>query len=445
MARFRSLSSRFVLASLLLLPLFLGVSGYMLDRSFQQSQRAAKQEQLKSYIYLLMGAAELENGELWMPEQLTEPRFNTLNSGLMAAISDRNGVMWQSASAALAQNLPIDATPISIGDEHFFKANIDGQAPPASQWFVYSHDVSWQQESGDKLLRFSVLQDQSPLLAQLTSYRRQLWQWLGALGLLLVLLQLLIMRWGLKPLRDIADDLQQIEQGAKQQLGGDYPREITPVTDNLNRVLNSERQQRERYRNTMGDLAHSLKTPLAVMRGQLNSSEKSGVIDQQLSRMDDIVRHQLQRAVRSDSTVDGRHPVKPVVERITRTLAKIHSNGAINFDLRIAPHTEFRGDEADLLEVLGNLLENACKYGAGQVLVAAENHGDNLVLSVEDNGPGVTSEQQSVILQRGARADTTQPGHGIGLAVVIDIVSSYNGELRIEQSELGGAKFRVSL
>ncbi|MDM3870322.1 ATP-binding protein [Porticoccus sp. W117] len=435
-----SLAGRFVLASLLLLPLFLGLSGLALERSFRHSQESALEEQLKSTVYLLMGAAELEGEQLWMPEQLTEPRLNQLNSGLLATIGDNQQVLWQSASS-LATTLPPSTNSLRTGQQQFQKPASDEQ-----RYYQFHYDVSWQQASGDsRQLRFSVAQDRTPMHTQLSAYRQQLWQWLGGLGLFLLAIQLLIMRWGLQPLRRVAEDLQAIEQGEQQQLQGNYPREITPVTENLNRVLESQHQQRERYRNTMADLAHSLKTPLAVMRGQLQGDGSDVDMDQQLERMDQIVRHQLQRAVGGSSASHQLLPVEPVVQRLVSTLEKIYQSSDIQFTTELDTNCQFRGDEADLMELLGNLLDNACKYGAGKVTVGAELDGKRLQLTVDDNGSGVPPQQRQAILQRGTRADTSQAGQGIGLAVVLDIVSGYGGELHIEPSPLGGARFRVVL
>ncbi|MGS2723379.1 ATP-binding protein [Porticoccus sp. GXU_MW_L64] len=439
-----SLAGRFALASLLVLPLFLGLSGLALERSFRHSQESALEERLKSTIYLLMGAAELEGEQLWMPERFTEPRLNQLNSGLLATIGDHHQILWQSASA-LAATLPSPATPLRTGQQQFHKPGKEDELP----YYRFHYDVSWQQPSGDnRQLRFTVAQDHSPVESQLSAYQQQLWQWLGGLGLFLMAAQLLIMRWGLKPLKRVASDLQSIEQGQQQLLQGQYPREITPVTENLNRVLQSERQQRERYRNTMADLAHSLKTPLAVMRGQLEDGHKSPQEQQlermeQLERMDQIVRHQLQRATVGSSASNHRCQVAPVVQRLLAALKKIHQPAGVRFTTELDPNCLFRGDEADLMELLGNLLENACKYGAGEVWVGAAIINHRLQLTVDDNGPGIAPEKRESILRRGVRADTTTPGQGIGLAVVQEIVTAYQGTLYIEDSPLGGARFRV--
>lgn len=416
----------------------------MLEKSFQRSQTSAQKERLESYIYLLMGAAEVEDNQLEMPELLTEPRLNNLNSGLMAVISDHKATLWSSASTLI--DIPLDILKSSLvpGKRYFYEIDSDDL-----QLFVYSYDVNWELSEQNQLLRFTIFSNKAPVIAEVKSYRTELWRWLGLLALFLLIAQLLILRWGLKPLRTVAADLRDIESGDKELLSGYYPSEISPITSNLNEVIRSEREQRERYRTTLADLAHSLKTPLAVMRGHLeqhNESTTNPVLFEQLTRMDQIVQHQLQRSVRAQtSTAAGKVIVAPLAQRLCNSLAKVFTEQPPNFQLNIEKDTFFRGDEADLMEILGNLLENACKYGNGIIRLSALNENNKLLLCIEDNGNGVPTSQQTAILQRGARADTASPGHGIGLAVVIDIVSSYNGSVEVFQSELGGARFELQI
>ncbi len=243
-----------------------------------------------------------------------------------------------------------------------------------------------------------------------------------------------------------------MEEGL-QQLPGAYPAEIQPVTDNLNRVLRSERAQRERYRNTLSDLAHSLKTPLAVIRGQLENKQHisaeslAHAIDEQVSRMSAIVDHQLRRASAqvTQANRSSSVQVKPLVERLARAMQKVYQSKSVQLRLDIGEHLVFHGDEADLMELLGNLIDNACKYGRHSVAISAQQQGRDLVVSVEDDGPGVEADVQQTILTRGARADTATPGQGIGLAVAVDILSSYGGSIDIFRSKLSGAGFTIRI
>ena len=441
----RSLARRLLIASLIALPLFTGIIGAALESAYRQSQQASIREQMQSALYLLMAAAEVEeDGQLYMPERLQDPRLDRLNTGLLATISRDRKELWRSPSADLA-DFTLSAEAWSSGEQIYYQGRIEGD-----DYFILHQDVEWENNGNQPLpLRFNALLSQRSFHEQLLSYRTTLWQWLGALSLMLLLTQWAILRWGLRPLQQVAADLENIERGQDGRLNGDYPAEITPVIDNLNRVLDSEQQQRERYRNTMADLAHSLKTPLAVIRSQLQGmpnpdSPENRSVEEQVQRMDQIVQHQLKRAIRSQQSSDSQTPVSPLAKRLTSALGKIQSS-SVNFEHCITDSTLFAGDSQDLMEVMGNLLENACKYGSSHIRISASNpEKAHLNVTIEDNGPGIPENQREVLLQRGERADTATSGQGIGLAVVIDIISSYNGSMEIGESDLGGARFDLS-
>ncbi|MFT5482313.1 MAG: two-component system sensor histidine kinase PhoQ [Halieaceae bacterium] len=431
-----SIRGRLLLAIALLLPLFLGLTGSLLDRAFYRSLIVAQEERLKLQVYALLAEADYID-ELSMPEQLLEARLNQLNSGLYAAIIGADKALrWQSASAAIRD---LDTFAERVPD-------LNAGASDFSQWashYQYAYKVIWETEAGDEQA-FTVLMinsDQS-LNAELSAYRANLWIGLLVVGLLLVATLLLIMRWGLRPLKQLAADLEAIEQGHSEQLVGDYPDEVSPVTANLNRLLDTERQRRERYRNTMSDLAHSLKTPLAVMR---SGRDRPEVIDEQTDIMQQIVDYQLKRAVNQRENLLKPIALAPAVARMTAALTKVYAATPVDWQVDIPSFLSFRGDEGDLMELLGNILDNACKYGAGKVSISASVIEQTLHLTIGDNGPGVPQQLRGDIIKRGARADTAIKGQGIGLAVVIDIVAAYGGHLSINESSLGGAEFSLSI
>ncbi len=449
-----SLSGRLILASLIVLPIFVAASGIALDRAFAQSQATAERERLRTQMYLLLGATEVLSGELWLPEQLPEPRFNQPESGLYARILDAQQVLWQSPSTLMAKlpapklqpSLVSDPAPgksaLKAGQELFQDVSL-GQRPA----MVFSFDVAWQvSNSAEQLYRFQIFHDQRSIIAERNSYRQQLWRWLGGLTLLLIALQWGIQRWGLQPFTRLAQELNRLHSGENLTLSESYPAEINPVVQNLNAVVSAERHQRDRYRNTLSDLAHSLKTPLALLRSHLDSGQlQQTEIDEQISRMDDIIRHQLQRAVKQSSAPTGQVcEVSAIVERMISALQKVYADKGIRFEVAIDPQCRFYGDEGDLMECLGNLLDNACKYGHSRVEVSAHTN-QWLVIQIADDGPGIPQQQRAQVLKRGARADTAQSGQGIGLAVVVDILASYGGALTIDRSQWGGALVEVQL
>jgi two-component system sensor histidine kinase PhoQ len=288
-----------------------------------------------------------------------------------------------------------------------------------------------------------VLETTEPVDAAVRSYRRSLLLWLGGSAVVLIACQAAIFTWGLRPLRELARDIDRMESGASERLGGPYPREIQALTDNLNTLLLSESRRRERMRHILADLAHSLKTPLAVLRSaDAGRADHARVVREQVERMDQIVSWQLQRSVGGSHKLLQTVPVLEVARRLRRSLLKVYAGKSPRISLEIGEKCRFRGDERDLMEVLGNLMDNACKYCAGQIRISAA-RGQLLVIVVEDDGGGIPGMLREAILERGARADRRQEGQGIGLAVAADIVASYHGELRVEASELGGARVEL--
>jgi two-component system sensor histidine kinase PhoQ len=270
------------------------------------------------------------------------------------------------------------------------------------------------------------------------------------MALLLLATQWAILRWGLSPLRRMADELTRLERGEQQEIAGRYPSEVQRLTDNLNTLLTHERAQQKRYRDAAADLAHSLKTPLALLRAALADAkqhgELSGSVDEQVAHMDRIVAYQLQRAATSGRTgLATPQPVRPAVDRLLAALVKVYGQKTVEADVAIGVNLRFRGDEGDLTELLGNVLDNAFKWAKSRVRVSATFGGGSLSLLVEDDGPGIAAEELERVLQRGARADQSVPGQGIGLAVVRDIADAYGGHVKIARSQLGGAAITLVL
>lgn len=448
-----SLLKRFFLASLIILPLFIILSGTLLLNTFHHSQLNAEEEKLQAQLYLLLGVTEVENSGVQLPKILTEPRLNQQRSGLYAFITDSNDtLLWRSTSTDLLPKsiLPTDNT-FRLNQRLFSQITLE---KTKSRLNILSYDSEWINNSDDvKRLRFIIISDAAALIAELNSYRSRLWQWLGSMGIALILAQVLIMRWGLQPLKRLSAQLSQLQKNSITQLSDDYPIEIQPVINNFNDILVQEKQQRERYRNTMSDLAHSLKTPLAVIQSQISETpQHDAIIADQVDRINQIISHQLQRAVIRvhHSTIShntNKVAVKKVIDRLIKIMGKIYTQPLIDFHNMADADSLFFGDESDLLEVLGNIVDNACKHGHSAVAISAYNHENELIIEVSDDGNGVLPQQKNTILQRGARADTAKPGQGIGLSVAVDIISSYGGEITVNNNakkpHFSGACFSI--
>lgn len=449
-----SISARLLVASALLLPLFLGLTGFFLDNAFQRSLMAAEDSRLRTHLYLLFSVAELPNKRtkkvnLEMPTVLMEPDFERLNSGLYAYIfNEEKELIWRSNSAAL-----MDAPT----NDSFAKQSTVGQLIVQEMGmgnellFSAHYDVIWEDARGrGHPFRFAVIHASDAFYAELKAYRKQLWRWLGAAGLLLLLAQTVILRWGLRPLGKLARALKAMQSGDTRNIAGEHPRELQRIVDNLNLVLAREQALRQRYRNSLSDLAHSLKTPLAVLQGKVNQQTSDPdllqTLAEQVGRMNQVVSYQLQRAVSSQQQgMNQRTDVDQVVQRLLGALQKVYQDKQVDCQTTVVMGCIFVGDEQDLMELLGNLLENAFKYCHRQVRLTAQCEQQHLIIRISDDGAGIPPDQQERILQRGQRLDTSQPGQGIGLAVSADIIASYGGTLKIDQSALGGAEFTLSL
>lgn len=449
-----SLAARWVVAASFVLVAFFGLTGYALERAFEQQAYSVLRERLQSVLYSFLARTDTSvRGEVLIPELLPEPRLERPGSGLYAAIYAEN-FRWESPSS-LDRELPFEDA-MKPG-EMAFKGPIQTRIGGV---YMLSMGVLFEARSPtgkDVRVTINVGEHQSGMRRQVGAFRNTMRVALGSLGLLLLAVQLLLLLWSLRPLRTMARDLALVERGESEALPGHYPRELRALTHGLNEFIKSEREHLRRYRNTLGDLAHSLKTPLAVMRGLFeNESDpakmRSGGLEQ-VARMDEIVAYQLARAAKSGhQTYAAPLPVLAHAEEIALTLEKVYARKGALAEFEVDQRSMFHGDKGDLMELLGNLLDNAFKWCKGRVLLTAapiseaRTRRPGLLLRVEDDGPGIPDDKISEVLKRGVRGDERVQGHGIGLSIIGDIVSSYGGEMKVGRSEqLGGASFEVRL
>ena len=285
------------------------------------------------------------------------------------------------------------------------------------------------------------------------SHRKELIFWLGMAGVLLLIMQGIILRWGLNPLGEVIKELDLIEHSKQKTITGVYPREIAQLSRRINLFIENERKNLTRYRNTLGDLAHSLKTPLAVIKGMTendNRLDKEG-IDELVDRMDKIVDYQLKRAASSQfSVMHTAINCEQVLNKLHGSMKKVYADKKINSTWNIDENAVFYGDESDLFEFLGNIVDNAFKWAKSSVLCVAKvikepgKVHNGVIFEIHDDGPGIAIDEREKVLKRGVRADQQTPGQGIGLAVVREIVERYEGTLTIDESNLGGVVIKIS-
>ena len=446
-----SIHIRLLAAASIVLAAFLGLGGLALDRAFKESVESATREQLLGQVYALLGAAETDDlGRMRFPSILPDPRLSNPDSGLYAQISGESGnYRWNSPSmVGRSLNLTHNSEP---GVDRFSRIELQNE-----QFYVLNFGLIWEDDAGTELsYSFVVVENSSGVSTQVSAFRGTLMTWLGGAALFLLLVQGVVLRWGLGPLRQVADDLKQIESGESESLQGIYPKELQGLTGNINSLIRNGRASRDRYRNSLGDLAHSLKTPLAVLQGAAEGDDPTALnemVREQVPRMNDIVQYQLNRAAASGRDgVIRTIRVEPVTERLIKTLEKVYRDKNIHSIRQFDENIAFSGDEGDLMEFLGNLLENAFKYGREKVRITAKlidretEENEDLLLEIEDDGPGIPLQERENVLRRGERADQRVQGQGIGLSVANEIIQLYGGRLDIHDSELGGARLQIRI
>ncbi len=436
----RSLYLRLSLTAIGVLATFLVATGAVLDNAFVASLKLSLRERMLGQIYLLLTVSGIdENGlpDMPLPTYLPEPQLALPDSGLYAYIgmNDRSHPLWVSPS--FSRKKPPPPFPLQAGEQRWHELHLED----GKEYGLLGLGHQRVTKKGVRSFNFYLMSELSPLHDQILLYRQRLWGGLAGIGLLLLATQILLLRWGLRPLRQVTIELDAIESGAEDSITGSYPREVHPLTDKINMLLAHERARQGRYRNALADLAHSLKTPLAVLRGATEQPESLiSTVEEQTLRMTHIVERQLQRAATSaDTSSTAAIPIAPLVDRIGHSLCKVYRDKNVKFTNRVNDELRFRGNEADLMEVLGNILDNAFKWCRGRVMIGAQKDDLYITLRIQDDGPGIHPANVEKILQRGVRFDESTPGHGIGLAVTADIVEAYQGRLHIESSALGGA------
>ncbi len=447
-----SLHARILLAATLILVAFLGLTGLVLDRAFQDSARSALEDRLQDQIYNLLGVLEPNNNKITIPGELPDSRMSLVTSGIFAQYSQIDGSdHWHSLSAT---GLKFNFVQFPEVGEEVFETVITKHG---FKYYVISRGVQFDYGNGTTppyILRIG--EELGGFNPQINKFRNSLFTWLGGATILLLITQGMILRWGLKPLRQVAIDLEKIEAGTAENLSGHYPKELQGLTDNLNALINSTRNHITRYRDALGNLAHSIKTPLAVLQNAVQADDNkrndafSKLAEEQVQRMTQIVDYQLKRAATAGkASLNTAILIKPIAIKIINSMNKVYTEKAITTEIIIDDEVRFLGDEGDLYEILGNTIDNAFKWANAnvklEIIAAQENNKNSFIIKLHDDGPGMSDEIKQRVLQRGQRADPTISGQGIGLAVVHEIVLIYGGEVFIKNSDLGGALIEIKI
>lgn len=273
------------------------------------------------------------------------------------------------------------------------------------------------------------------------------------IGAALMVAGFLTARGSLTPMLDLRNKVAAVREGNERAIAGQYPAEVQPLIDSVNDLLSDREKSVQRAHAVAGDLAHCLKTPLAILAREAESARVSGNIEladamsEQIHRMTTHVNYHLARARVAASGPAGtaRSALSPSVAALVRTLSKLYVDRGLEISAPIAPEANVRVREEDLEEILGNLLDNACKWARTKILISALDTGPLMTITVEDDGPGLPESFRTAVLGRGVRIDESAPGTGLGLSIVRDLVEHYNGSISLDRSSLGGLLVRVSL
>ncbi|MBL4661860.1 MAG: GHKL domain-containing protein [Alcanivoracaceae bacterium] len=444
-----SLINRLLTTATLALVIALSLIGIVMDRAFKEKTMHLVQERLEGYVFALISVVETtEDHKLRVHEISQIPKLTQPVSGIYAQIysDDYN---WQSISM-FGVDLP-KPQKLMTGDTTF-------DAPlkhHGKDYFRMTKGLVFDTELGEIPFILSVSEEAKNYFRELKEFQEHLWIWLLLTSIISLGIQGLIMNWSLRPLKRLTENLADLEKGKIDKVSDDYPPELAGLTTNMNRLLENERGNLNRQRKTLGDLAHSLKTPLAIIHSELENQGDTNkdLISEQINNMNDIVEYQLKRAaVAGHRTFTVGVPVIDKLEQILRTLDKVYRNKKVMTHLKVAPGAEFFGEHGDLMELLGNLLENAYKWCDQNVSVSIKTltllnrKRTGLIIEIADDGPGINKGIRSKLLGRGVRGDEKVKGHGIGLSIVNDIVESYQGNIEIKYHPLWkGAHFIITL
>jgi two-component system sensor histidine kinase PhoQ len=441
----RSISQRLLICLTLLLLLFFGVMIAVLEARFRATAERAQRELLEGQMLALVQSVDIgEDGQVTSDLADSEARLAVPGSGLYAAIRAGSHLLWRSPSSA--GHVTDFGPQLEPGENASHElVGLGGQRLAA-----LSRGRLWEDVGR---LTLTVATDTSTYDAELKMFRRGLQGGFAVVAALLLLALAGLLRWMLAPLRRLASQIREVEQGERDQLGNSWPTELTGVVANLNTLLAAERTRIARYRDTLGNLAHSLKTPLAVLRASFPPGAPGAAqVNQQVERMTAIVEHQLRKAATSGGASVGRHavPLLPIAQDLRGAMLKAHGRKDFSLEVAVPESLLFVGDKDDLTEALGNLMDNAAKWCRSQVRVSAvldpqSGASQKLRIVVEDDGPGIAAEDRARVIERGARADEHTPGHGLGLAMVRDMADVYGGRLELSASALGGARIELAL
>lgn len=430
-----SISTRLLVSSAVVMFVFFVLIALSVSYSVHQRAEAALLDRMRGLIYGVLGASDVvaENQLLVNTDELPDPRLLQPTSGLFVEmVNERGDSLWASNSST---SIMPDIRDSVVGEWLFDRVeNSHGQSVHRLQL-----STVWEFEEGREFpFYIQAVTPTNSVDGQLKQFDRSLWFSLLVSGVCLLLMQLWILSRSLKPLKTIGDELREIELGEREQLDSKVPTELAPLASSINTLLVSERNRHKQYRNLLDDLAHSLKTPLSVLNNlsnktSLTTTATANTVKEQTDQMQSTVERYLQRAAHSTpQKLAAPISVQKVIDRLASSLRKIYAD-KVSIEAGRVQDFNVRVADADLYEILGNVIDNACKYGSDTVAVTVA--GNSRTIIIDDNGPGFPPDLITQLTERGFRADTQVEGMGLGLAASKELIESYGGTLELSQPD----------
>ena len=407
---------------------------FSIGKAYYASLVEATEKTLEAHLYSLISEVDFTERGIIMPSTILAPELNRLNSDTYAMIYRDEQPVWHSESAVNVNFVP-DEIETKAGAADFRRVEYRNNVYWQLSLTVILNNIDQSEQA-----RFILLRRNDALLRLMDGFKQTLVNWMYVMGVAIAALMAIGFVWSARPLQRLDKEIKAIESGDIQEIKGLYPVELQTIKADLNLLLETQQRQKERYRASLSDLAHALKTPLAVLKSSPLANDADA--QEQLDRINVMIEHQLKRAASGASdTWKKQTAIKPVLDSIINAMGKVYRDKDIIFTCAVTEKNYFLGDKTDLLELLGNLIDNACKACRSQVdIQVVQNR--TLTLTISDDGPGVPVDKRQSLLTRGTRLDTYESGHGVGMAIVSDLVKSYHGTLTILDADtLGGAKF----
>ncbi|MEJ8573103.1 ATP-binding protein [Microbaculum marinum] len=437
---------------------------YLVLITFYRADRERSFEAiLNLHLFNVVAAIQQDEvGQIYGNPQLGDPRFESFLSGWYwqaIRLGDRDQVITSPSLANGRLNLfNVEETPFDANFQRVM--DIDG---PNGERLRAMEQLVLFDRSGDRLA-FAVAADLDVVEADVARFRNRLLAVFALLGIGLVAISVVQVAIGLRPLRAVGRALTAIREGRTERIPGSYPREIAPLTEEVNALIEANAKTVERARTHVGNLAHALKTPLSVITNEARAAK--GPLGEKVVEQAGLMRHQIDyyldraRVAATGGVVTTVTEVEPLAATFGRAMAKIYADRGVSMDVDIEPGLRFQGEKQDLEELFGNLVDNAFKWARSQVRLSGRRIADApkegardggaggramIEIVVEDDGPGLTADQRSEATRRGRRLDESQPGSGLGLSIVRDLADLYNGSFELSASPLGGLRAQLRL